>query len=60
VLQQVIVWIGLLWTIAIMYRIGRSCSDTAATIVVGSLPHVLLAAIVTLVPNRALYAPFST
>lgn len=57
-LQQIIVWVGLLWTVMVMYRISRSYADNAAAVILGSVPHVMLAAIMALIVNAALRAHF--
>lgn len=56
--QQLLIWVGLAWTIVVMYRIGRSYTDNTVKLLVGSLPHVLLATIMALVLNHVLYVYF--
>jgi hypothetical protein len=41
--QQALLWIGLFWSLTIMYRLGRSSCDRLFTGLLGLLPHAVLA-----------------
>jgi DNA-binding NtrC family response regulator/ferredoxin len=42
-IQQVLIWIGLLWSLMIMYRLGRSSHEKLFSALRGVLPHAALA-----------------
>jgi transcriptional regulator with AAA-type ATPase domain/polyferredoxin len=44
-LQQMLVWIGLFWSLLIMYKLGRSSHDRFFPSLLGLLPHATLASI---------------
>jgi ferredoxin len=44
-LQQMLVWIGLFWSLTIMYKLGRSSHDRFFPGLLGVLPHATLASI---------------
>lgn len=47
--QRLLIWIGLIWSIFIMYRLGRVTEDRTLQIVEGILPHMVLAVVITLI-----------
>lgn len=46
--QQALIWIGLVWSLLIMYRLGRADQDGFWNNLLGTLPHSLLAVTITL------------
>lgn len=54
VLQQLLIWIGLLWSLSIMYKLGRASHDRFLPGLLGLLPHAALASILALCLLRAI------
>lgn len=57
-LQQILLWTGLAWTLMIIYRIGSESHDKMFNVLVGLLPHAALASILTLVIQEAMHSFF--
>ena len=57
-LQQILLWTGLAWTLMIIYRIGSESHDRMFNVLVGLLPHAALASILTLVIQEAMHSFF--
>ncbi len=46
--QQVLIWMGLAWSLLIIYRLGRASHARFATALWGAVPHILTAVLIAL------------
>jgi transcriptional regulator with AAA-type ATPase domain/polyferredoxin len=42
-IQQFLIWMGLVWSLIIMYRLGRASQERLSTAILGAIPHALMA-----------------
>jgi len=57
-IQKVLIWMGLGWTIFVVYRIGFGYNEKPARMLVGILPHAALALVLAVMLLRAVSAFF--
>ncbi|MBI4962748.1 MAG: sigma 54-interacting transcriptional regulator [Desulfomonile tiedjei] len=57
-MQRLLIWAGLAWTIVVIYQIGRRQDEKVARALAGLLPHAALAVILTLMLLRAISSFF--
>jgi polyferredoxin len=48
-IQRLLIWTGLIWSILIMYRLGKVTEERTLRVVEGILPHVILAITIALI-----------
>jgi hypothetical protein len=59
-IQQTLIYVGLAWSLIIMYRLGRASREKNLQIVAGLLPHAALAlflAVLLLEATRSFFYP---
>lgn len=53
-LQQLVVWVGLLWSLNVIYRLGRASHERLSTALLGILPHAAAALLLALLFLKAI------
>jgi hypothetical protein len=46
-IQKILLWIGLAWSLMIIYKLGRSSDESFGRAIIGILPHSILACLLT-------------
>jgi hypothetical protein len=57
-IQKVLIWAGLVWTLIVIYRIGRGQDEHVGRALIGVLPHAALAVVLAVMILRAVTSFF--
>ncbi|MEW6113649.1 MAG: DNA-binding protein, partial [Thermodesulfobacteriota bacterium] len=53
-IQQTMIWLGLAWTLMVIYRLGRASAERFSTALAGVIPHTILALALAVVASRVM------
>jgi len=51
-IQQTMIWLGLAWTLMVIYRLGRASAERFSTALAGLIPHAMLALVLAIVASK--------
>ncbi len=57
-LQQILVWAGMVWSLLVIYRLGRGGQATFSGALAGMMPHILVALALTMIVLSAIEGCF--